>query len=62
MATQRVKKTVKDKKVKNSRKRNSEYAKLLRNCNEISQGWECLEKEICSYEENTINGMELLVV
>lgn len=48
--------------VKNSRKRNSEYAKLLRNCNEISQGWECLEKEICSYEENTINGMELLVV
>ena len=29
---------------------------------EYTEVRECLEKEICSYEENTINGMELLVV
>ena len=48
--------------VKNSRKRNSEYAKLLRNCNEISQRWACLAEDICSCEEASIENMELLVI
>lgn len=49
--------------LKSTMSRNSEYAKLIRNSNEIHERWELLEREICySLEEATKGTTEILII
>ena len=48
--------------IKNSCVRNSEYSKLLRNSEDISNKWKYLESEICLCEETALESMEPLII
>ena len=49
--------------LKSTMSRNSEYAKLIRNSNEIHERWELLEREICYSLEDAARGTtEILII